>query len=54
MRCYYAVSKVPPTPQELDTLHLFEDLTLADLAGKVEHKDDWEAFIVTLDRWRDR
>jgi hypothetical protein len=41
-------------PDEIEALDMFDDRDLASLAGKVEHKDDWEALLGTLDRWRDR
>lgn len=43
-----------PSTDEIESLDVFDDRTLAHLAGKVEHKDDWEALVGTLDRWRDR
>lgn len=40
------------TPEDIE--NAFDDRTLSSLVGKVEHKDDWEALVGTLDRWHDR
>jgi hypothetical protein len=66
MRCYYAVSKVPPTALELDTLDTFDDRTLSSLIASnaksqamaialgdgVDNDNPYNA--LPLERWRDR
>jgi hypothetical protein len=66
MRCYYAVSKVPPTALELDTLDTFDDRTLSSLIATnaksqamaialgdgVDNDNPYNA--LPLERWRDR